>query len=139
MYKCTIKMKIIVDTSVIVAVLTNEKHKKRLIELTKGADLIAPSSLHWEVGNAFSALLKKKRITLEQTFSALAAYKGIAIRFYQVSLKEALSLCVKVNLYAYDAYFIACALRLKSPLLSLDEDLLSAAAESGVSTIKVQP
>jgi len=139
MYNCAIKMKIIVDTSVIVAVLTNEKHKKRLIELTKGADLIAPSSLHWEVGNAFSALLKKKRITLEQTFSALAAYKGIAIRFYQVSLKEALSLCVKANLYAYDAYFIACALRLKSPLLSLDEALLSAAAESGVSTIKVQP
>ena len=139
MYNCAIKMKIIVDTSVIVAVLTNEKNKKRLIELTMGADLVAPSSLHWEVGNAFSAMLKKKRITLEQTCSALAAYADIAIRFYEVNLKEALSLCVKANLYAYDAYFIACALRLKSPLLSLDEALLSVAAESGVSTIKVKP
>jgi len=132
-------MKIVIDTSVIVAVLTNEKHKQRLIELTKGADLIAPSSLHWEVGNAFSAMLKKKRITLEQACSALAAYAGIAIRFYEVNLKETLRLCVKANLYAYDAYFITCALRLKSPLLSLDDVLLSAAEESGVSIIKVQP
>jgi len=132
-------MKIIVDTSVVIAVLTNEKNKHRLIELTKGADLVAPSSLHWEVGNAFSAMLKKKRITLEQAYRALAAYAEIAIRFFEVSLTEALSLCVKVNLYAYDAYFIACALRLKSPLLSLDEALLAAAEESGVSTIKVKP
>jgi len=132
-------MKMVIDTSVIVAVLTNEKHKQRLIELTKGVDLIAPSSLHWEVGNAFSAMLKKKRITLEQACSALAAYAGIAIRFYEVNLKETLRLCVKANLYAYDAYFITCALRLKSPLLSLDDVLLSAAEESGVSIIKVQP
>jgi uncharacterized protein with PIN domain len=39
-------MKLIVDTSVIVAVLTNEKHKQRLIERTRDADLVAPSSLH---------------------------------------------------------------------------------------------
>jgi len=132
-------MKIIIDTSVIMAVLTNEKHRQRLIELTKGADLVAPASLHWEVGNAFSAMLKRKRITLEQTRSALDAYAGIAIRFYEVKLEESLSLCARANLYAYDAYFIACALRLKSPLLSLDTCLLSAAEESGVSIIKVHP
>jgi predicted nucleic acid-binding protein len=84
-------------------------------------------------------MLKKKRITLEQTCSALAAYAGIAIRFYEVNLEETLSLCVRANLYAYDAYFVACALRLKSPLLSLDNGLLSAAEESGVSIIKVLP
>ena len=139
MYNCTIKMKIVIDTSVIIAVLTQEKHRRILIELTKGTDLVAPASLHWEVGNAFSAMLKKKRITLEQTLAALASYGGIAIRFSEVSLKETLDLCAKTNLYAYDAYFIACALRLNAPLLSLDSDLLSAAEESGASIIKVQP
>jgi len=139
MYNCAIKMKIVIDTSVVIAVLTNEKHKQRLVELSKGTDLVAPASLHWEVGNAFSAMLKKKRITLEQACRALAAYAGIAIRFYEVNLQETLSLCVKANLYAYDAYFIACALRLKSPLLSLDDALLFAAEKSGVSIIKVRP
>jgi predicted nucleic acid-binding protein len=132
-------MKIIIDTSVIMAVLTNEKHKKRIIELTKGADLVAPASLHWELGNAFSAMLKRKRITLEQARCALAAYAEIPVRFFEVNLEETLTLCARANLYAYDAYFVACALRLKSPLLSLDKALLSAAEESGASVIKVHP
>jgi predicted nucleic acid-binding protein len=132
-------MKIVIDTSVIIAVLTNEKHRQRLIELTKGADLVAPPSLHWEVGNAFSAMLRKKRITLEQAGRALAAYAGIAIRLYEVGLEETLSICAKTNVYAYDAYFIACALRLKSPLLSLDNVLLASAEATGVSVIKVRP
>ena len=132
-------MKIVIDTSVIIAVLTKEKHKKRLIELTKGADLVAPASLYWEVGNALSAMLKRKRITLEQTRCALTAYSEIAIRYYEVNLEETLNLCAKSNLYAYDAYFIACALRLKSPLLTLDTALLASAEQSGASIIKVQP
>lgn len=39
-------MKIIVDTSVIIAVITNEKHKNNLIRIMKGSELVASSSLH---------------------------------------------------------------------------------------------
>lgn len=55
-------MEIVVDTSVIIAVIVDEPEKARLIESTKGASLIAPGSLYWEIGNAFSAMLKRKRI-----------------------------------------------------------------------------
>lgn len=137
MYKSTINMRIVVDTSVIIAVLTGERHKRDLLRLTEGADIIAPSSLHWEVGNAFSSMLKKKKIALGQVSSALRAYARIAIRFYEVDLKETLDLCAKTNLFAYDAYFIACALKLRAPVLSLDKDLLAAARESGASAIEV--
>jgi predicted nucleic acid-binding protein len=132
-------MKIVIDTSVVIAVLTNEKHRQRLIELTKGTDLVAPPSLHWEVGNTFSAMLRKRRVTLEHAGRALSAYAGIAIRFYEVALEDTLSICAKTKVYAYDAYFIACALRLKSPVLSLDNALLSAAEATGASIIKVWP
>jgi predicted nucleic acid-binding protein len=57
-------LNIVVDTSVIIAVISNESQKDRLIELTKGADLVAPPSVHWEIGNAFSAMLKRGRLTL---------------------------------------------------------------------------
>ncbi|MFQ5648976.1 MAG: type II toxin-antitoxin system VapC family toxin [bacterium] len=60
-------MKLVVDTTVIIAVITNEKHKDKLIELTKGSELNAPQSLHWEVGNAFSAMFKRNRITYQQS------------------------------------------------------------------------
>ena len=82
-------MNLVIDTSVIIAVITNEEHKKKLIEMTKGVDLIAPPSLHWEIGNAFSAMLRKKRIGLEQAKSALAQYSKIPIRFHEVDLDSA--------------------------------------------------
>jgi uncharacterized protein with PIN domain len=34
-------MSLVLDTSVIIAVITNEAHKRRLIELTKAVDLMA--------------------------------------------------------------------------------------------------
>ena len=130
-------MNIVVDTSVIIAVITNEPHKKKMIEMTKEADLIAPSSLHWEVGNAFSAMFKRKRITLAQSMKAIQAYKKIPIRFSDVELETAIELAESLGIYAYDAYFLGCALKHKSALLSLDRGLLDAAEISGIKVSEV--
>lgn len=48
-------MNLVVDTSTIIAIVTNEESKPKIISLTRNADLLAPSSLIWEIGNAFSA------------------------------------------------------------------------------------
>jgi predicted nucleic acid-binding protein len=50
-------MEFVVDTSVIIAVIVNEPSKPALIRATQGVDLLAPSSVHWEIANAFSAML----------------------------------------------------------------------------------
>jgi predicted nucleic acid-binding protein len=76
--------------------------------------------LRWEVGNAFSAMFKRDRITLKKAKLALGEYQKIAIQFYNVELEEALEISDKLNIYAYDSYFLVCAKRFKSPLLSLD-------------------
>ena len=72
-------MEVVVDTSVIISIIANEPEKSTLIKLTKGADLISPSSVHWEVGNAFSAMLKQHRITLDLAIKAINVYKKIPI------------------------------------------------------------
>jgi hypothetical protein len=72
--------------------ITNEAHKRRLIETTKSAELIAPSSLHWEVGNAFSAMFRRNRITLKQSIAALNAYRQIPLRFHDIELTTAIQL-----------------------------------------------
>ena len=131
-------MNLIVDTSVIIAVITNEKHKKKLIRLTKGVDLIAPASLHWEIGNAFSAMFKRKKISFEQAIEALMSYKQIPLRFSPIDLDTALELASELDIYAYDAYVLGCALKHKAPLLSLDEGLLSAGKKAGVAIKEVQ-
>ena len=71
---------VVVDTSAVIAVVTNEVHKPALIRLTEGAELLSPSSLPAEVGNAFSAMFKRHRISLSEAKAAVEAYRRIAIR-----------------------------------------------------------
>jgi predicted nucleic acid-binding protein len=131
-------MEIVVDASVVLAVIANEPNKKHLVKLTKGAHLIAPASLHWEIGNALSAMLKRSRINLYQALRAVELYNQIPIRFAEVEMEEALRIAAECNLYAYDAYMIRCAIRYNSRLLSLDKNLLSAAHKMGAETLEVE-
>lgn len=131
-------MRIVVDTSVIIAVITNELHKKHIIEITKNAELIAPPSMHWEIGNAFSAMFRRSRISLEQAKLALSEYKKIPIKSHDVSLDSVLEISKKYNLYAYDVYFLLCAKNLKVPLLSLDKQMIENGKIMGLNTIEVE-
>lgn len=126
-------MEITVDTSVIIAVLLNEESKQEILKLTKAKKLIAPLSLHWEIGNAFSAMLKRNRITLAETKRALAEYQKIPIQFVDVDLQSTLILAEKYSLYAYDAYFLQCAKQYKAPVLTLDKGLQSVAEKLNLS------
>jgi len=131
-------MMLVVDTSVLVAALVGEPDRGRLIAGTEGRDLLAPESVHWEIGNALSSLLKRKRVTMRQVELALSAYAHIPVRFMDVELSLALDLAFKHGLYAYDAYVIACALTQKVPLLTLDKGLTRAAIAAGVQVQELQ-
>ena len=130
-------MSLVVDTSVIIAVLTNEKSKSKLLKITKGVELIAPSSLHWEIGNAFSAMLKRNRITFEMTKMILESYSNIPIRLVEVDLLISLEIASKYSIYAYDAYFLECSRKLNLPLVTLDKSLLNIANEMNIKIIEV--
>ena len=131
-------MKFVVDASVIIAVIANKSTKEKLIEITRGADLLAPASIHWEIGNTFSAMIKRDRITLEQTQSAIAAYKQIPIRFTEVELEESLEIAAAYGIFAYDAYLIRCAIKYKSALITLDQKLAQVAEAMNVTVVEVE-
>lgn len=130
-------MNIVVDTSVIIAVITNEAQKARLVAQTQGADLFAPRSLHWEIGNAFSAMLKRQRITVEQAKTAVQIYQQMPLNLMEIDLVQAVDLSSQFDIYAYDAYIIACAINLNCSLLSLDAGLIRAAKAADVDVIEV--
>jgi predicted nucleic acid-binding protein len=129
---------IVIDTSAIIAVVANEPKKRRLVELTEGADLIAPQSVHWEIGNAFSAMLKRGRIQVEQAMRAIELYRQIPIRLVDVELSETLEITHVLGIYAYDAYLIRCASKYQAPLISLDQGLVEAARRMGVAIVEVE-
>ena len=108
-----------------------------MLELTLGARLLAPVSVHSEVGNALSAMLKKDRITLAQALACLDVYRQIPVKWIEVDLPHALTLAHRSKLYAYDAYLLACAEATRSPLLTLDKALIRAAREIGIQTLEV--
>ena len=128
---------VVVDASVLIAVIVNEKQKPALIKITHEADLIAPASIHWEIGNAFSAMLKRQRITIKQAIQAIKVYQQIPLRFVEVDLSEALELAEELNIYAYDAYLLRCASKYRAPLLTLDEQLIRLAPQKGVKILEV--
>jgi predicted nucleic acid-binding protein len=130
-------MNIIVDTSVIIAVIAGEPERDILIAQTKGADLLAPPSVHWEIGNALSAMLKRKRISLTKALEAIVAYQQIPIRSVDVDLEDALQIADVLDIYAYDAYLIQAALEYQTPLISLDTYLIECAGRMNASVIEV--
>lgn len=130
-------MDLVIDTSALIAVIANEPEKSALVEQTTGAVLLAPHSVHWEIGNAFSAMLKRQRITLDQARAALAVYRKIPLRLIDIDLERALVLSAELEIYAYDAYLIAAAQRQRCPLLALDGGLIHAAKRAGVPVLEV--
>ena len=125
-------MACVIDTSAVIAVLLSEPERAALIRVTRGAELLAPASVHWEIGNALSAALKRRRITLAQGQRALAAYSTIPIRFLEVDLALSLELAAEHDLYAYDSYLLTCALQHRAPLLTLDGALMRVAGAIGI-------
>ena len=72
-------LKIVVDASALIAVVANEPEKEALIRLTAGAELVAPASVHWEVGNALSAMMKRRRIGVDEAVRASVLYRAILV------------------------------------------------------------
>lgn len=130
-------MAVVVDASVLIAVVAAESERAVLIRATQGQELLAPSSVHWEVGNACSAMLKRRRAALGEVHAMLHAYAQIPIRFLDVDLAASLELADRLNLYAYDAYLLACAQAQRAPLLTLDRTLMRAAIQADVALLEV--
>ncbi len=130
-------MDVIVDASVILAAVMNEPTKPVLVSLTSDAALVAPTSIHFEIGNALSAMFRRRRVTLEQATEAVRIYQSIPIRFVNVELIDSLQIAHHLNIYAYDAYLVRCAEKYRAPLLTLDASLRRRAADYGIQIMEV--
>jgi predicted nucleic acid-binding protein len=128
---------ITVDTSVLIAAIANEPSKERAVQLTTGHRLVGPASIPFEIGNALSAMLKRKRISVAQAESFLDAYATIPVTLVDTDLKSAMTVVNKLRVYAYDAYVLGCALQTQSPLLTLDIPLRKAAISIGIQVLEI--
>jgi predicted nucleic acid-binding protein len=129
-------MKIIADSNTFIAVALNEPEKDKIIQLTEGHDLVAPDALPFEIGNALTAMMKKKVLKEEEVLSVWKLVQKIPVDLRHTDIQSALIIAIKFNIYAYDAYFLECALNLRSPLLTLDLGMKRVAREIGITILE---
>ncbi len=130
-------MEIVIDTSALLAVILAEPERTGIVKSTSGHMLIGPGSISWEIGNAFSAMLKQQRLTLQEAQRGLEIFRTIPFRYVEVDLGNSLSIAYKAHMYAYDAYLLDCADRYAAPLLTLDRQLQRAAFRMGIELVEV--
>ena len=129
---------IVIDTSAVVAVILDAPEKPLLIRLTQDAVLVAPSSVHWEIGNAFSSMMKQRKLTTELAARAMDIYESIPVRYIDIDVKASLMIAAEHRLYAYDAYLLECARARRAPLLTLDRSLARIAAKMTIEVLETE-
>jgi predicted nucleic acid-binding protein len=128
---------IVIDTSAILAVLLDEPEKEAVVEKTMGAVLSAPASLRWEVGNAATAGVKRRRLTPARARQMMTDFETVTIRESAIDIKSAVDLGLELGLYAYDAYILEAARASGYPLLALDGPIRRNARKLGLSLVEL--
>ena len=82
-------------------------------------------------------MFRRRSISLSQATEAIGNYEQIPLRLMDVDLRQSLELSNLLDIYAYDAYVIACAVNLNMPLLTLDQRMATVAPSVGVHVLEV--
>ena len=125
-------MKLVADTNTFLAVALDEPERPRILVATRGHSLVAPEVLPFEAGNALTALLRREILTPEQVAAAWDAIHAIPVELRRIDIRSALGIACRFGIYAYDAYFLECALSLRLPLLTLDKRMMRIARELSI-------
>jgi predicted nucleic acid-binding protein len=130
-------MDVVADTNVFLAVALNEPERARIIDLTAGASVLAPEILPYEIGNALSAMVKRRKLSRSEAMAAEASVRRIPVRLVNVDIRASLGIAIERGIYAYDAYFLQCARVFGHPLLTLDARMKKVAVELGVNLLEL--
>jgi predicted nucleic acid-binding protein len=121
----------VVDASALAALLFGEPDSAAVADRLRGAELIAPALLPFEVANT---CIKKMRRYPDQRDALIAAFgmlDRMEIGIVEVHQEQAVVLAERSGLTAYDASYLWLARETKSELVTLD-GRLEAARATGV-------
>lgn len=118
---------IVVDCSVLAAVLFDEPERDEASERLSGRALHAPLLLDFEIANV--AVSKARAGAREAVDLGLADYASVDIELHVCPPAELAALAVRYRLTAYDAAYLLLAGTLRAPLATFDRRLAEAASK----------
>ena len=129
-------MQIVLDASLLVALVLREQHAERIEDLIRrwdaeGAALNAPLLVHYEVASALTRHRAKGLFSAEDASEALAVIDGLGIVFHPpFDQSRTIELAVELQRHsAYDAAYLALAERIDGAVWTLDGPLARNAGE----------
>lgn len=131
-----VHVNIVIDASIVLAVVLEEPERDQIIQLSQGCGLVAPAVLPYEIGNALTAMLKKARIAIDELQAVWNATRKIPIDLRVIDVPAALQIAAKCGIYAYDAYVLECAASLRAPLLTLDRRMQRVARQLNIQVLE---
>jgi predicted nucleic acid-binding protein len=119
--------KCVIDASFVLAHLLGEGDplvESTILDYVGGSvSLIAPEIINYEVGNALSSALSRKRVSLSQCKELYSDFLDLSVEIVQVEYIMTQEVSLKEKLSFYDAAYLALSKKLGLKLLTLDRRL----------------
>lgn len=120
-----LRQPLVIDCSLLAAVLFDEPERDEALERMAGCELFAPHLLDFEIASV--ALKKSRQGLAEVAACALADYAALSLKQGPVDLAAQVGLALRYDLSTYDAAYLWLAAELRAPLATLDRRLGEAA------------
>lgn len=130
-------MKIVVDTSVILAVLFGEPDRDVILSLTKDCDLVSSETLPFEIANALLRAFRRSKLSAEDAQTVLQSFGKMKVSLQAADHLSVVGLAHDHSIYAYDAFMIEVARSNNCHLFTLDKKMREVARAAGVKVLEV--
>jgi predicted nucleic acid-binding protein len=120
-----LRQPLVVDCSLLAAVLFDEPERDEALARMAGCELFAPHLLDFEIASV--ALKKSRQGLAEVAGCGLTDYSALSLQQRPIDLPAQVALALRYDLSTYDAAYLWLAAELKAPLATLDRRLGEAA------------
>lgn len=116
---------IVIDTSSILAICKEDENGDAEIRAIDGCCLVAPESVRWELVNALTQGVYKKKMTQTVAERAYNKVMAMPIAFVDIDKKAAMEIAISRQIMSYDSFVLQCAIENKLPLLTSEKDAVN--------------
>lgn len=120
---------LVVDSSVLVAVLFEEAASGAALALLRGRSLVAPWLLDFEIASVAQKKLRREGRSLAEVDAVLGTFMELPIQRMAIPATASLALAERYGLTCYDAAYLWLAEAIEAPLATFDGRLGSAARQ----------
>lgn len=113
----------VVDVSALAAILFDEPEQRHVAEQIRGADLIAPTLIGYELASVCLKKLRRYPQQRDALIASLALAERMDIQQVKIDPIETTVLADETGVTAYDAAYLWLALAHGAPLVTLDQKL----------------